>query len=136
MLRWLGMTLITFAATCGAADMKALPSGEVCENLGTAIESGMKELSFIRVDGAADNSAARESNRQLEKVVVTNLMQLNIGLMQANRCNLPKTPFSDSAYYLSALSCSNALLKAQLDRSSESPVECDRSKWSRMSSEK
>jgi hypothetical protein len=136
MVRCFGVVLVFFSLTCNAADTKSQPPAGGCDNLAAAVESGAKELSFIRVDGAADNSAARESNRQLQKVVATNLMQMNLSLMQANRCNLPRVPFSDSSYYLSALSCSTALLKSQLNQVSDSPAECDRSKWTRMSNEK
>jgi len=121
-------------AACGfaqAADNKPPTQSGTCEQLGAAVEDGVMELTFIRVDGVTDNSAARETNRQLQKVVVTNLMQMHLTLMAANKCPLPKTTFSDGAYYLDALNCSTALLKAkQSDK--DMPPECDRRKWVRM----
>jgi hypothetical protein len=117
-----------------AAD-KVPSSAGSCEALAGAIEGGLKALSFISANGMGDNSAARESNRQLEKVVETNLMQMNLGLLQANRCPAPKGPLVDNVYYLDALKCSNALMRGRNENDKNNPPECDRSKWKRMGSD-
>lgn len=130
----LGVLLVAACGFAQAAEKAPAPAGS-CEALTGAVEGGLKALSFISANGMGDNSAARESNRQLEKVVETNLMQMNLSLLQANKCPVPKGPLVDNVYYLDALKCSNALMKGRLDNDKSTPPECDRSKWKRMGSD-
>jgi hypothetical protein len=131
-MKWtFGVLLVAACRFTQAAEVKSQAPQDVCERLSAAVEDGVKELSQIRVDGLTDDSAPRETNRQLEKVITTNLMQMHLTLMQANKCTLPKTTFYDTAYYTDALSCATARLKARAD-DKETPPDCVRSKWTRM----
>jgi hypothetical protein len=135
-MKWtLGVLLVAVCGFAQAADTKPQRPQTTCDKLAAAFESGVKELSFIRSEGVPDNSAARETNRQLEKVVTTNIMQMHLTLMQANKCTLPTANISDVDYYIDALSCTTAMLKAPPGEK-EMPPECDRSKWTRMFDEK
>lgn len=100
-----------------------------CDRLAEAIETSAKEISFYAVDGALDNSAPRATNRKLEQNMHVGLIQANLTLMQANKCPLPKAPFSESGYKDSAFTCVAAAMRGG-DPTKQLP-ECDRAKWVR-----
>lgn len=111
---------------CGVASAQARPTA-ICDRLAQAVEDNAKNLSYYRVSGIADDSAPRETNRLLQRVIYTNMLQSNLTLMQANKCALPSTPVVDDAYTSSALKCMTAKVNAH----SKFPPECDQSSWVR-----
>lgn len=131
-MKWMaGVALLAAASLAHAADSKS----STCEALSAAFEAGLKDLAVIRADAGLDNSAPRETNRQLRKVFTADVMRMNLDLLQAGKCPLPKEPVSDYAYYLDALKCSTAMLRSQ-PGDKELPDECDRAKWTRRGFEK
>lgn len=103
----------------------------VCDTLGSAVESGVKELAFYSASGALDDSAPRESNRLMRKLASASVIQSNLQLMAANKCAMPKLPISDTDYYSNALDCTLATSRAQRTGEKIELPECDRAKWVR-----
>ena len=103
-----------------------------CDQLQAAIEDEMKEVSFHSLSGVTDNSAPRQTNRKLEQLVQIGMIQINLTLMQASKCNMPKVPVQGKAYKESVWKCINAF-EAPGERGAEAKplTECDRSKWVR-----
>ena len=128
-MKWtLGVLLVAVCGFAQAADTKPQGQQTVCDSLAASVEEGVKDLSHYRFDGAFDNSAVRETNRQLQKVVTTNLIQANLTLMQANKCVLPKLPINDYAYRSAALKCATSTKPKD-----EVAPECVRPNWTRNS---
>jgi hypothetical protein len=127
-MKWtLGVLLVAVCGFAQAEDVKASPQqARTCQALADVIEANVRDLAFYNIDGTFDGSAARETNRQLQKVVATNLIQSNLLLMQANRCSLPKLPVDDEAYRSAALKC----FTASKPKEGVAP-ECIRPKWTR-----
>jgi hypothetical protein len=119
---------VLLVAACGfaqAADKVSAQQGP-CDALAGEVEASVKELAYYSINGTLDDSAPRETNRKLQKVVASNLIQSNLVLMQANKCPMPKLPIYESAYRSAALKCFTA----------EQPkegiaLECVRTKWTR-----
>jgi hypothetical protein len=119
---------VLLVAACGfaqAADRAPALAGS-CEALAATVEAGVRDLAFYSIDGTFDSSAARETNRQLQKVVASNVIQANLTLMQANRCALPKLPIDENAYRSAALKC----FTAAKPKDGVAP-ECIRPTWTR-----
>ena len=86
--------------------------------------SGNKQLSSIFVEGIGDDSAPRETSRQLRALNVRMEQLIVIQQMQSIGCKLPEQISSISHYLSPALDCGNARLRGN----SESP-KCDRDTW-------
>ena len=127
-MKWtLGVLLVAVCGFAQAADTATMAQqAKTCDALATEVEASVKELAYYSVNGAFDDSAPRETNRKLQKVVASNLIQANLALMQANKCTLPKLPIYESAYRSAALKC----LSAEQPKDGVAP-ECVRTKWSR-----
>ncbi len=68
-----------------------------------------KRVAMEGADGVGDNSAPRETMRQL-KIVNLNLMrQMNLDMMIAGKCPLPTNPVGDGEYLVNALECSTKI---------------------------
>jgi hypothetical protein len=129
-MKWtIGVLLVAACGGAHAADAK--PQAGSCESFANAFDNGAKELAYIEAGGVGDNSAARESNRLLERVIATNVMQMNLNLMQLNKCAAPKQPVYAGDYGLDAMKCSNAVMRGRLSGDKSSPPECDRGKWTK-----
>lgn len=115
------------APTAALAEPKA--STSVCESLAVAVDADMKQLAASGVSDFFEDSAMRETNRRLGRVVAASLIQSNLMLMQANKCLPPKAPISDGTYINDALQCEIAKSKAQRLGDKSLPAECDRDKW-------
>lgn len=102
-----------------------------CELLSKAVEGGVQELAYQGFVGVFDDSAARESNRLLQKVFISTAIQSNLILMQANKCQLPKLPVNDVDYSSNALECAISTSKAQRTGDKAPQAECNRDKWAR-----
>jgi hypothetical protein len=126
-MKWtFGVLLVAVCGFAQAAEPKAQGPQANCETLAAAVEAGVRDLAFYSIDGTFDNSAVRETNRQLQKVVASNLIQANLTLMQANRCALPRLPVDEGAYRSAALKC----FTATKPKDGVAP-ECVRPTWTR-----
>lgn len=103
-----------------------------CKELTAAVEASQKELAFQHVDGLLDNSAARETNRQLRSLNELQAIRANLVLMQSARCAMPAQPIdsSGSEFISAALDCKLAIEKNGV-QADEAKVACKRSDWSR-----
>lgn len=104
----------------------------ICDRLAAAVEGSIKELSYYEYDGIFDNSAVRQTNRQLGKSVEMAVIQANLTLMQGYKCALPKLLITLNAYSMNAFECHSAGLRiGKSPDVSKGIPECDRSEWSR-----
>lgn len=126
-MKTLLLILLALASSLALADPKS--SAPICDELSASIDAGSKELSAAGVSDFFGDSAFKETNRQLKMVVASNIIQSNLVLMQANKCQLPKAPIANNLYISNSLQCEAALSKAARLKEKDSPTECDRSKW-------
>lgn len=84
-----------------------------------------KELASIKAAGIGDNSAPRESNRQLQAGNVLAKKQLLLTTMSLQKCPLPKS--FETSFIVSALSCATETMRGY--NSDAAKEACDRSKW-------
>jgi hypothetical protein len=119
---------VLLVAACGFAQAvdKVPAQPGACDALAAEVEASVKELAYYSIDGTFDDSAPREANRKLQKVVASNLIQSNLALMQGNKCQMPKQPIYESAYRSSALKC----FTAEKPKEGVAP-ECIRTNWTR-----
>lgn len=96
----------------------------LCEVYSDLYEGANKELASIAVSGIGDDSAPRETNRQLKKLNERIFQLITVTQMQFHGCTVPKVPSSDIAYIIDAIECSTSRLTEGLDT-----PECDRSSW-------
>ena len=103
-----------------------------CDQLQAAIDDGMKEVTFQWVEGRRDDNFPRQTNRKLEQLTLIGMVQANLTLMQAAKCNFQKTPIKENTYMEGAFQCLKAL-NAPTERGAEVKplIECDRTKWVR-----
>lgn len=99
-------------------------SDKLCEVYGNTYDSSNKELSDIYNEGLSDNSAPRETNRQLRIISERILQMMILTQMQHHKCKLPKQPSGWAEYALPSIQCAVERLDMKLD----SP-KCDWSKW-------
>ena len=95
-----------------------------CAFYENAYISSNKHLSSIWADGIADDSAPRETNRQLRALNARMEQLIVIQQMQSIGCKLPEQISSVGHYLSPALDCATATLRGN----SESP-KCDRNTW-------
>ena len=93
-----------------------------CTFYENAYVNGNKQLSMISAKGFLDNSAPRETNRQLQALNEKIGQLIIIQQMQDIGCNLPEQTSSADYYGAIALACT-------LGNKSKSP-ECDPETWS------
>ena len=96
----------------------------MCEAYSDLYEGANQELASIAVSSIGDDSAPRETNRQLKKLNERIFQLITITQMQFHGCTVPKFPSSDIMYLLDALKCNNSRFTEGLDT-----PECDRSSW-------
>ena len=95
-----------------------------CQDFEAAIEYSLKNISVARVEGIGDDSAPRATLRAIEANNQLLLIQIQLGLMNLNKCPVRKTSLSATKYVDDALACSAAMRTTESD-----PPACDRSKW-------
>ncbi len=98
----------------------AADNAKLCEAYNNTYTEANKNLAMITADGISDNSAPRETNRQLETLNQRTLQLMLIQQMEAHGCRVPKLISTGGGYLGNALACSL--------KSYDSP-ECDRQKW-------
>jgi hypothetical protein len=97
---------------------------QVCQQFEWQIRTAEMNLAAELADGFGDNSAPRETNRQLRYANSWASVQTHLGLMAANKCPLFSRPITATTYLTAALECATARLKAEKD----SP-KCRRNLW-------
>lgn len=108
---------ITLCAGEGfAADCKALLDQYIVQT---------KRLASEKADGVGDNSAPRETMRQLKILNLNMMRQMNLDMMIAGKCLLPDKPASDFNYSINALQCATKIVQGNYNA-----PECDYSAWS------
>jgi hypothetical protein len=108
-----------------------------CAIFEKAIDATLREIATKTVEGLGDDSAPRATLRvaQINNDLVK--IQINLMIMQANGCTMPKEPIRGTEYVGFAVACSAAESKALLERLKDqyaemrSLPECDTAKWAR-----
>ncbi len=102
--------------------------GDVCTELNSSIDSSLKELSSLNAKGPVldDASPAAEAIAEEEEVQLTQI-QVNVGLLAANKCQLPAFPIDTRMYARAAGDCARALRTLSPDYSKV----CNRQAWTR-----
>jgi hypothetical protein len=98
----------------------------LCKTAESLIEELLKSIAYESVAGIGDNSAPRETNRQLKVVAATNQLHIQQFHMQSLQCPAIQWSISYSAFTSAALGCSLASTT-----NDEYKEKCNRKNWSR-----
>jgi hypothetical protein len=116
--------------TLAAPAAPATPSG-ICPSLAREYDGIEKSLASTYAEGIGDDSAPRETNRQVENSNDLMRASMVLTLMQAHHCSLPDHSPSAIRYLSPALSCATDRLKGV-----SQPPSCDQSTWQPISADK
>lgn len=95
-----------------AAPVPAAPSG-VCSKLSADYDQAEKALAMTFAEGIGDDSAVRETNRQVESSNYITSAAIAVNLMEEHHCaSLPDHAPSIARYMSNALSCKTDRLKS------------------------
>ena len=108
------LSMATFYTAAGADE-------KLCEVYAGEYDGANREMARIVAEGILDNSAPRETARQLELLNERLLQLITMQQMEFHGCDLPKIPSGSAGYFISALNCKT---KGEIG----SP-ECDTGKW-------
>jgi hypothetical protein len=123
MCRLAGAVVLT-AISLGASGLAA--AQQTCANYESAIDTGLKFIALEKAEGIGDNSAPRETNRQLKIANELAVIQANLALLIASKCPPPARSLNTSAYFLPAMKCSTARMKGE-----QKPAACELKDWKR-----
>lgn len=98
----------------------------MCKSAESLIEDHLKSIAYDSVAGITDNSAPRETNRQLKVVAATNQILIQQLHMQSLHCPAIQWSISHSAFTSAALNCSLASTS-----NDEYKEKCNRKNWAR-----
>lgn len=120
------MKINTFIAAFIAASAFSLSvrAQSNCQDFETAIDGDTKGIALIMAEGLGDNSAPRQTNRNLDINSKFQLININLQLQIQNKCPVRKTSINPMVYIGEALDCNLARLKGEKD----SPT-CDTRNW-------
>ncbi len=96
----------------------------LCEVYSNFYVGANQELAIIDASGIGDDSAARETNRQIKKLNERIFQLITVTQMQFHGCTVPKMPSSGTVYIIDAIKCHTSRITDGLDT-----PECDRSSW-------
>lgn len=101
---------------------------DICVKLNNAIDSSQKQMADELSDGLLDNSAARETNRQLRINNELQLISMNVSLLSQNKCKLPSEPIVSNVpgYINSAMVCGAERLAGN-----KNSQNCKRENWTK-----
>jgi hypothetical protein len=102
-------------ATAAPAAAAAPATPGVCSKLAADYDQIDKALALTYAEGVGDNSAPRETNRQIESANYLARGSMTLTLMQAHHCAMPDHASSDSRYISAALNCATDMLKSSAD---------------------
>lgn len=114
-LALLSASVFAGPAAAIAAPTTASPSSGACSGLASAYDGVEKSLALTYAEGVGDNSAARETNRQMENANDLAKASMILTLMQAHHCAMPNHAPSMATYISSALTCATDRLKGVSD---------------------
>jgi hypothetical protein len=98
----------------------------LCKSAESLIEDHLKSIAYDSVAGITDNSAPRETNRQLKVVAATNQVQIQQLHMHSLHCPAIQWSISHTSYTAAAFGCSVASTS-----NDEFKEKCNRKNWSR-----
>ena len=98
----------------------------LCKTAESIIEEQLKSIAYESVAGIGDNSAARETNRQLKVVAATNQLHTQQLHMQSLQCPAIRWNITHTVFISDALGCSLASTS-----NDEYKEKCNRKNWSR-----
>ena len=120
------MTRVFLSALLGVACLLPAARAEetACANFAHVYEESNKAIGASVARSLSDNSAPRQTNRELE-IINERLQQLIVlQQMRAYGCRFPTETSGGGAYLMKALECETAMLRGRQDA-----PECDRDKW-------
>lgn len=128
-MRFVTTTAILCAATVPpsvafAAPAPAATSG-ACSKLSADFDQAEKALAMTFAEGVGDDSAVRETSRQIESSNFISSAGIAVNLMEAHHCVLPDHAPSTARYLSAALTCVTDRLK---NGSSDTPS-CKMDSW-------
>jgi hypothetical protein len=99
-----------------------------CKEFAAAIDSSQKIMAVEYAVSVADNSAARETSRQLRVSNEIAAIMVNMKMMEAMKCPLPSTPIDTigMVYLDQAIACHLATVR---DGADSAKAKCKRSDW-------
>lgn len=124
--------MIGMVVLCAVPAITLAAPGDPCQRLGQSIETSLKLIGKDMVASVNDDSAPRETNRQLRYANELAQVAINLQLMTQNKCAQRKEPIDSTTYYGAAMLCYKANEKWRLtDYSSRGPApsECDMEQW-------
>lgn len=132
LLRLISSAALLCAATAQSGLVLAAPApapsvaNGACTKLAADYDQVEKALAMTEAEGVGDNSAPRETNRQVEDSNYLARASMTLTLMEANHCALPDHAPSSIRYLSSALTCATDRLKSPIG--SETPS-CKMENW-------
>lgn len=101
----------------------------LCERLTSEWVGSDKQIANMAAQGRVDNSAPRETNRQIGVVAQTLNKSMLLQMMVLHKCaDIPTTVNGSSDFQLAALRCQVAALSSDTKKTVD---ECDVSRWRR-----
>ena len=113
---------VSISAPVPATSGPASPG--VCSKLAGDYDQAEKSLSMTYAEGVGDDSAPRETYRQIENSNDLARASMMLTLMQAHHCALPDHAPSEATYLSNALTCTTDRLKGTSD-----PASCKFENW-------
>lgn len=104
-----------------------IPDEGLCKALDALIEDSLKTVAFESNSGTFDDSAARETNRQLRAIAAYAQLQMQLMHMQMIKCEAPVRILDPKAFNDHAISC----VIAQRASARDAKERCDRTLWQR-----
>lgn len=123
-LLFLALSIGVIVSPTVAKSQDTSPQQRLCEVFENLYDGANKQLGAIFVEGFSDDSAPRETNRQIRMLNQRLFQLILIFQMQAYECDVPKHPSDGMGYYVDAMECSTERIKGNLEH-----PECDRSEW-------
>lgn len=93
-----------------AAPVSTMPGG-VCDKLAGEYDQAEKALAMTFAEGVGDDSAVRETSRQIESSNFISMAGIAVSLMEAHHCSMPDHAPSTARYLSPALTCATDRLK-------------------------
>jgi hypothetical protein len=97
-----------------------------CEAHSRAIDFSERQIAFEEAQSVGDNSAARETNRLLRRILQQQQQQMHIVSMAAERCPSIPMPRDGVDYVMAGLDCTTAQMKGPSD---DAKAKCLMANW-------
>jgi hypothetical protein len=117
--------VVVAALIYAAASSACLAQSALCKQLDAHIQREEKDIAAEIASGMGDNSAPRETTRQLRISNSWSAIHVAMVNMQANHCPPIGRDISDTTYIVAALACATDRLAG----ATSSPPSCNRTDW-------